>query len=575
MLFCVKYLILREIFITMRYNSRALTLLICLFFYITMNAGNDKFFGDSCLYTLSMQCYDSIRKPVSLAMSQRGLEEAVKKGNAHFDYVFRVIPLSHYRMIDNEERFTEEAQKLIAYYKQQPDKTDNIYRIWEMLIEYLRLKGNMTGCVVETDQMAEYATRHGHRIGMGIANLLWGASFLDSGQRDEAMQYYDKSYQLFKEVENSGYAFRAALNMMIIYYNKSLHKEALALSDNLPPFIRRWEQEKGNMNPVFRCKLALYRTQNLCALDKQEEAATQLDSMNYYYAVYPDYSLREPVAYTRFLYAKNNRDVKEAERQLRKVIAINEQQGNAPLLVRFYNELAQLGKLKKDQALQLEAYEKFALWTDSADLQTSNRQLNELSSRYRLKEISWEKQQAEDRAAFFRLWVKFIVSICIGLILLLGGYIFYSRRLKQKNKVLSQHIQEQQQLKQKIEECKVATPNVEQDKDVLLFGQLEAMMKEKKLFCNPVLTRKDLSDLLGTNEIYLADSIRKCSEGMTVKEYITMHRLKYVCYLLSTQRELTIDTIGEMAGFNSRSTYFRLFRETYGLTPTEFRKSVM
>lgn len=562
----------------MRYKTQIRIFLLCLFVFANTGAShadNGKYFGDSALYALSMQCLDSIRNPVSLEMGRRGLEEAVRKGNAHFDYVFRVIPLSHYRMTNNEEQFTAEARRLIAYYQQQAAETANIYRIWEMLIEHLRQKGDLTGNAAEIEQMAAYATRQGHRMGMAMANFFWGASYLDSGQREEAMQYYRKAYRLFREENNGGYAFRAALNIMAIYYEDGLSDKALALSDSLPPLISQWESEKKNINPVMRCKLAIYRTQNFCALGHRELAATELDSMEHYYRMYADYSLRSPVAYTRFLYARRYGNVKTAEEALRAVIAINERRRNAPLLVRYYKELAGLGKQSNDKALQLEVYEQFALWTDSADLQISNRQLNELSSRYRLKEMAWEKKEAEDKAQISSLYMRLAASVCIGLLLFLGGYIIYSRRLMQKNKILSHYILEQQLAQQKADEQPTVSPETEPEKDELLFRQLEEEMKANKIFCNPDLTRRNLSELLATNEAYLADAIRKFADGMTVKEYITAYRLKHVCHLLSTQRDLTVDAAGEMAGFNSRSTYFRLFREAFGLTPTEFRKSTL
>jgi len=35
-----------------------------------------------------------------------------------------------------------------------------------------------------------------------------------------------------------------------------------------------------------------------------------------------------------------------------------------------------------------------------------------------------------------------------------------------------------------------------------------------------------------------------------------------------------IDAISDEAGFSSRTTFYRHFREKYGLSPEEFRKSI-
>ncbi len=50
-------------------------------------------------------------------------------------------------------------------------------------------------------------------------------------------------------------------------------------------------------------------------------------------------------------------------------------------------------------------------------------------------------------------------------------------------------------------------------------------------------------------------------------------RLEHARELLSLPNtELTIEAIAIDSGFGSRNTFYRLFREKYGLTPVEFRK---
>jgi AraC-like DNA-binding protein len=42
--------------------------------------------------------------------------------------------------------------------------------------------------------------------------------------------------------------------------------------------------------------------------------------------------------------------------------------------------------------------------------------------------------------------------------------------------------------------------------------------------------------------------------------------------MLKNHFELNIEIIAEGCGFNSRSTFYRLFRERYQMNPTEYRK---
>ncbi|MDD5820090.1 MAG: helix-turn-helix transcriptional regulator [Bacteroidales bacterium] len=111
-------------------------------------------------------------------------------------------------------------------------------------------------------------------------------------------------------------------------------------------------------------------------------------------------------------------------------------------------------------------------------------------------------------------------------------------------------------------------PNVE---DFLFFQKVEALMVNEKLFCEQELSREAVATAIGTNRTYLARSI-KSATGKTFSEYITDLRTAYAAKLLSTTDE-PLDLIGTLAGFRSKSAYYRAFTAAYGCSPTEYRKN--
>ena len=68
------------------------------------------------------------------------------------------------------------------------------------------------------------------------------------------------------------------------------------------------------------------------------------------------------------------------------------------------------------------------------------------------------------------------------------------------------------------------------------------------------------------------EAVRTYGGNMTVREYIYDFRLKHAAELLSSPSALSIDQICYDSGFASRSVFYRLFRQSYGLSPNEYRK---
>jgi AraC-like DNA-binding protein len=104
-----------------------------------------------------------------------------------------------------------------------------------------------------------------------------------------------------------------------------------------------------------------------------------------------------------------------------------------------------------------------------------------------------------------------------------------------------------------------------------LMESLNALMRNKQAYTEAGITRKAVADMLNTNETYLFEAIKKCY-NLTWGEYLNVLRLDHARDMLATPNcDLTIEAVALDSGFGSRNTFYRLFRERFGLTPVEFR----
>ena len=159
-----------------------------------------------------------------------------------------------------------------------------------------------------------------------------------------------------------------------------------------------------------------------------------------------------------------------------------------------------------------------------------------------------------------------VVSILLGVI-----YYIYTRKLREREKIMFKTVQ-RFKLTERLNLASLETLSEEKlTMEERLFIETCQMMDRDKPYCDPDFNRDTMAALLNTNRTYLGSAIRKYADGLTISEFITRYRLRYAAALLVGRPDMNINDTGLMAGFNSRSTYNRLFRNFFGVSPTSFR----
>jgi len=259
--------------------------------------------------------------------------------------------------------------------------------------------------------------------------------------------------------------------------------------------------------------------------------------------------------------------------------------------VKLFDEVDSIMRLNSDiitnsyvrtlLSYKYEALEKAGRTTEALALSDYMRQLTDsLRQQERQTDVEQleEIKQQEDEIArkHQSLTVHRIVLIATFLLLLMAVYIIwrihrYNRRLAVKNRQLYERIRQQEHHEEEALETLAAQPAETLSQNQQLYRRLCELMKQSEVYTDADTNHETLARLLGTNYQYVYAALHECA-NTTPADFLNLHRIRHAAKLLST----TDDPVGliiEMSGITNRSTFNRLFREHYSMSPSEYRKA--
>jgi AraC-like DNA-binding protein len=231
--------------------------------------------------------------------------------------------------------------------------------------------------------------------------------------------------------------------------------------------------------------------------------------------------------------------------------------------------LANMKAGHKDEALRIgaticEAIDSALIWQRKDDA-------TELAVIYQTheKEMALNDARAETR-------IHRVLLATAILVLLLIGYLFlrarkYNKVLLEKNRRLLADIEQHEREEQQAIVQLKAEPQENLTANQQLFCRIcDLMDGPDHIYTDTDMDRIRLAQLLGTNEHYVTDAISACADGKSVNGFLNEYRLRYAAHLLATTTDAVV-VIAELSGF-SRSSFFRVFSDAYGMSPSDYRK---
>ena len=167
-----------------------------------------------------------------------------------------------------------------------------------------------------------------------------------------------------------------------------------------------------------------------------------------------------------------------------------------------------------------------------------------------------------------------IVGTCLAVVavlaLLFAAYVIHKRRIvDQKNRALVKQIAEAAEYRKRVEAVGVEAVEGEAAGEQSILH----LIKSKQLYLDPHLDRQAVIDHFHLTKERIGAIFSQDSEYSNITDYINSLRLDHASELISTRPDMSIGEVATASGFSVRRTFSRLFKEKFGLTPTEFREA--
>ena len=180
-----------------------------------------------------------------------------------------------------------------------------------------------------------------------------------------------------------------------------------------------------------------------------------------------------------------------------------------------------------------------------------------------------------------RLLLIFIIVITIVVLLMAIIYYYYQQKSKAYDILVRENLKSLE-IEKKIEKCIADAPlqtGSGSDSDTqynILRQKFEKFMVEEKPYLWVDVNMDEFCNKLNTNRTYLSKLINNFY-NQSFNDLLFEYRIRAARELLSdpSKTHLSVEGIGELAGFKTNATFHKRFKSMLNLTPQQFRAKAL
>lgn len=455
-----------------------------------------------------------------------------------------------------------------------------------------------------TQLLMKEARKHGCKHMESVALFQMGKMAYYQGKEQSGYRLIEEAISLMKQ---SDYAYkydnlRYEYNTLFIMYQRdSLYENALETLDELEQVLSLQTGEEpeiaGLMGKEMKTLYA-HRTNLLWQMMRYREAE---ETYRQWRKIAPFYTKDD---YLIAPYLSKSGRIKEAIRIYKaKEESLRANNDTINYHMRgLKRSLAYIYLKMGDYRTAARYFEDLSMLTDSLKVREQNSHALELAALYETHKYEMEAEEQANKAKMRTIALLCALFVILLFLILIVSLLLNKRQVNRKNQHMADIIQKLLHYKDDLESMKSsqkestdraktaqeadmameessvakseeAGDDMEKKRDQVLFDKLDRMVNERKLYLNPMFSRSDMMELIHVDKNRLA-KIMQHQGKPNVVAYVNEKRLEYAVKLMGKRSPYKISAIAEMCGIPNVPTFNRLFKQEYGMTPSEFKKSV-
>ena len=493
--------------------------------------------------------------------------EAVRQGDVSEQAAVRTNRLSALANRRQYEEIIRQAPAILRFLEEK-QTWKFYYQSYEVLLIAYRSAGDYEGALREATIMYDKAKELHDDGGKGVALYAMSRIYLAQRRFAEQEKCLRESIALLKDDDSYiNYLSTISSSLTENLIAQERYDEALQTAHAATEVNRRYEAIAQMPMPTAWC--ILWQAYSFIYLRTQDydNAAIYIDKIDSISnGSMPQYEERATLYAGRGQYEKA---IEQIDRGIDYARNKSQPKGTKLFILMSMGE--------NEEAKQL--FNEIIADLDSIYNDTFTSRLDEIRTAYEVETHIAEKKR--NRTSFL-----FALGGCLLLAALLTVAFMYNRLVTTKNRKLYMRLKEQDRLADELAamtrryEAQAAAslstdsavdelPSTDRNHD--LVERLKEYLLSDGNLAHTDINRDDITNTLATNRNTLSEAVRIVT-GKTLMEYIRFLQLEETRRLFDNHSELTVEAIALDCGFKSKTTFYRLFRKHYDISPSEYRK---